>query len=75
MMDINSRRKYCEHGCGGMTNRGICSYCAHGSKRIISRRGNLSIEELRRRELMDGITLNIQEGWFYPDGEYYILKD
>tara|TARA_R100001530_G_scaffold121976_1_gene89491 strand:- start:906 stop:1133 length:228 start_codon:yes stop_codon:yes gene_type:complete len=75
MMDINSRRKYCEHGCGKMTNRGICSYCAHGSKRIISRGGNLSIEELRRRELMDGITLNIQEGWFYPDGEYYILKD
>ena len=71
MVGGNSHRAYCKNGCGVKTFdwTGVCSRCRISPHRKLSKskRGYISIEELERREMMDCITLNIQEGWFYPD--------
>jgi hypothetical protein len=78
-MGTNSHKTLCLRECGRETLdwTGVCSCCRrHNGKRKQRRKGDyLSIEEIRRREMMDGITSDIQNGWFYPDEKNYIPKD
>ncbi len=65
------KRKMCLNGCGKGTidGSGVCSYCRRGTKGRPNRGPReLNIEEMRSREMLDGITRSDRDGWFYSDG-------
>lgn len=64
------RREFCTRGCGSKTDdySGICSKCSGGhASKFNHDRKQLSIEELQRRESLDEVYLNMEEGWPYAD--------